>query len=146
MSKKIINLYQTTTENLFKTVCLLLAKCYEESAKTIAVLPDHQSSLLLDNMLWSFSQKVFIPHAIDSDPLFDEHPIIITYCGVANLNAQNFKTLMLVNTFDLAYDCDKVIICFTEEFQQAALNLRLSTPYDSTNYYRQDAKGSWKKA
>ena len=73
-----LSLYQTNSANLNKSVCLLLSKCYKEGLRTLALVKNSDESAILDNLLWSFSQKNFIPHALSSDPLFDEHPIIIS--------------------------------------------------------------------
>ena len=145
MNEKTINLYQTSSENLLKTCCLLLSKCYEDNSRTLAITKDSQTAILLDNMLWSFSQKSFIPHALYSDPLYEEHPIIISHSQVEN-NMADFSTIMLIESFQSIDIYNKIILGFSTPVKQEGLQFRSSHKSNKSNYYVQDAKGPWSSA
>ena len=140
--QKTVNLYQTSQENLYKAACQLLSKCYKEGLRTLVVVQDEEKSQMLDNLLWSFAQKDFIPHALSSDPLFEEHPIIISHTEVdhSKLDLKNFNTLVLIENFENSFtNFQKTIVFFTKNDQAKALKLSTS----SSKHYVQDDKGQW---
>jgi DNA polymerase-3 subunit chi len=139
-----INLYQTTKANLYKSACILLSKCYKEALKTLVITDNQENALMLDNLLWTFSQKSFIPHALSTDQFFDEHPIIISD---TELQEAGFNTLMLVEKFEIQQsNYQKILALFTEKDLQNAKNLQKSVTPSNTNYYIQNEVGEWQKA
>jgi DNA polymerase-3 subunit chi len=138
---KAINLYQTSKENLYKSSCLLLAKCYKEELKTMVLTKDDESAQGFDNLLWSFSQKSFIPHALSSDQLFEDHPIIISS---SELETKGFEGLVLIENFSASIaNFKKIFLFFTEENKARATSFQNLADFKEANYYIQQPKGEW---
>jgi DNA polymerase-3 subunit chi len=138
-----LSLYQTNSANLNKSVCLLLSKCYKEGLRTLALVKNSDESAILDNLLWSFSQKNFIPHALSSDPLFDEHPIIIS---TEIISDKKFDALISIEKFEIPLDAfEKVMVFFTSESKDKAIALQNNITHKQTNYYIQNPNGEWHK-
>ncbi|HJK86628.1 MAG TPA: DNA polymerase III subunit chi [Candidatus Megaira endosymbiont of Nemacystus decipiens] len=90
-----IKCYSTSQELLMKSFCKLAEKSYGAFKKTLVISDREEMTTALDNALWTYSKKNFIPHAKIVDPMSGEHPILITNCLQSqNLTAQN---LILVN-------------------------------------------------
>ncbi len=154
------NLYQTSSANILKSACLMLQKCYQEKMKTLVLTKNHEMSIALDNTLWTFAQKSFIPHALYTDEMFDEHPIIISDQGIIEAN---FTALVLIERFDIAPNTispDKLkedkkspniipnnyskVMCFIDApDKSAAIAFRALQQYQNTNYYTQGSDNRW---
>lgn len=146
--EKTVNLYQTTKESLYKSSCQLLSKCYKEGLKTLVITSDELNAQTLDNLLWSFAQKDFIPHALSTDQNFDEHPIIISYQGdETQINTNHFNTQVLIESFqNYSAEFKKTVIFFTQEKKDAALELKNSIKNATIKHYIQNEKGEWSLA
>jgi DNA polymerase III subunit chi len=57
--------------------CRLAEKAWQQGNKVYIHTGDPALSSRLDEMLWSFSQGSFVPHALDNDPAADESDIHI---------------------------------------------------------------------
>lgn len=138
-----INLYQTEEENLCKATCLVLSKCYEQGFKTLVVTKDVSLSVKIDNLLWTFRQKSFIPHALISDPLGEQHPIIIADSLLPEDNA-HFNALVLVERFALIEgDFHKTMLFFARQNKDQAARLMAENSTLVANYYIQNDKAGW---
>ncbi len=95
-----ISFYCTPKETLLKTSCQLLEKCYYTNLKALVLTADLESQELLNRALWTYSQKHFIPHGSEIDPLPEKQPIYITHNADNNLkNPPNAaKILILINS------------------------------------------------
>jgi len=61
-----------------RTACRLVEKAYRLGHRVYLLAPDQDATLELDELLWTFSQGSFVPHAVctvDADP--DVHPVLI---------------------------------------------------------------------
>lgn len=74
-----ISCYQTTQNQLPKTFCQLVEKCYYSDLKTNIFTTNEDYSQSLDRVLWTYSKKHFLPHATNTDPLPEKQPIYITH-------------------------------------------------------------------
>ena len=58
--------------------CRLAEKAYRLGHKVYLLTPDPPAARELDELLWTFSQGSFVPHAvIDGAALADDHPVLI---------------------------------------------------------------------
>lgn len=137
-----LNLYQTIQENMPKAICQLLQKCYQDGLRTLVVTKDMAASKALDNLLWSFAQKSFIPHALATDLMFSEHPIIITH---ESLKVQGFDVLVLVECFNFVNtkSFSRIMCFFTQEDMLSMHQLKDSLKSRQSNYYVQNSAGKW---
>jgi DNA polymerase IIIc chi subunit len=147
-----IKLYQTNKENLFRSACLLLSKCFKERLKVLVITKSHQDSVLLDNSLWTFSRQLFIPHALSSDNILDDHPIIIgNDLDDGNLRHVVFDVVVFIERFDIELtEFKKVALMFTEQDKSQAIKLQQKIACQvadlDSNYYTQSSSGEWTKA
>lgn len=89
--------YITSAENIAKTFCSLAEKCYYNKSKALVLTGDDMFSSSLDQVLWTYSKKHFIPHALSSDPQIGEHPIVIAKTGDISRLPKDFAIMICVN-------------------------------------------------
>lgn len=65
-------------ESRERTACRLAEKAYRLGHRVYLLVPDPASALELDELLWTFSQGSFVPHAVCTDNTdSDVHPVLI---------------------------------------------------------------------
>lgn len=144
MSK--ISFYQVMNEEVLKFSSQLLEKCFQNKVKTFVQVSNDVMLTNLDRMLWTFSQKAFIPHATDKDPLPDKHPIYISsseqcpidaqglmLIGIERLNIKEFERVMIIVDGQVSEEIKKA-----ESFSESLKNLG-----HEVVYYIQNPKGGW---
>jgi DNA polymerase-3 subunit chi len=58
--------------------CRLAEKAYRLGHRVYLLAPDPTAATELDDLLWTFSQGSFVPHALlDSDPASTEQPVLV---------------------------------------------------------------------
>lgn len=87
--------YQTSSEDLAKTCCLITEKCYYSNLKSLVIIENQDYISIFDKALWTYSKKHFIPHATIDDPLPEEQPVLISN-RLENKN--NAQALIVINT------------------------------------------------
>jgi DNA polymerase-3 subunit chi len=61
-----------------RTACRLAEKAYRLGHRVYLLAPDPAAALELDELLWTFSQGSFVPHAVyTNDTSSDVHPVLI---------------------------------------------------------------------
>ena len=86
------SLYYSTNTPIEKTVCLLTEKSYKNNFKIIILTPNSEIQENINKTLWTYSQKEFIPHGSQLDPLAHLQPIYITN----KLEIPNKATLLMI--------------------------------------------------
>lgn len=105
---------------------------------------DAQESI--NNTLWTFAQKSFIPHGSVLDPNPDLQPIYIT---TGSENPIKANVLVLVGTLDGIYDSfERVFVMLGGEDESLlvaakAAYHKLNIPSNILKYYVQNDKGGW---
>jgi DNA polymerase-3 subunit chi len=144
MSK--ISFYQVMNGEVIKFSCQLLEKCFQKNIKTFVQVVDDIAATAIDRTLWTFAQKSFIPHAMDTDPMPDKQPIYISSSDKCPINA---KGLMLIGIDRLdVKDFDRVMVMLDgtlpEELKRAeALMASFKNLGHEVEYYLQNSKGTW---
>jgi DNA polymerase-3 subunit chi len=65
-------------ESRERTACRLAEKAYRLGHRVYLLVPDENSALELDELLWTFSQGSFVPHAVLAGSTdADTHPVLI---------------------------------------------------------------------
>ncbi len=139
-----INFYHLFPKEPEKSACRVLEKCYQNNAKVLVRVADHAKQESLNKTLWTFAQKLFIPHCSADDDKIEEHPIYIT---TGKENPIKADMLMLIDTLDGVYeDFQRIFVMFTEvsEGFKVAYH-KLKTPNNIINYYTQNSKGVWEQ-
>ena len=126
----------------------MLEKCYQTKLKTFVQVLNEEIKQLLDKTLWTFSQKAFIPHAMDSDPMMEKQPI---YISTKDSCPMKRSILMLIGVYRLdikEYDRVIVMVDGAEKSEIVkALNMleEVKNLGHEVEYYCQNAKGAWEK-
>ena len=145
-----ISLYQTIDVFLEKSVCLIVEKCYLNNLRVIIVVPDTEMQELINKVLWTYSQKQFIPHGSKIDPMPSIQPIYITDT-IENIN--NANTLILVNRVapqSVLSEFDRVFVIYSanEEMVQKDIEnfiKELKASPATIDFYKQTIEGKWQK-
>jgi len=77
-TKKII-FYHLTSDPLERPLADLAMKLYEKGERTLIVCENENQMRDINNMLWTFSTKKFIPHGSIEDSYPEQQPILISY-------------------------------------------------------------------
>ena len=145
-----ISFYQTKEDLMDKTIFTLVEKCYQANSKLLILMQSSQEVEHVNKLLWTFSQKKFIPHGSNIDPLPEKQPIYISD-QLENLNEA--KILLIINqnlnnlTLDKIENFEKILILYNEEnykipdVEHFAPLVKANKA--TINHYNQNANGSW---
>lgn len=144
MSK--ISFYQVMNGELIKFSCQLLEKCFQNKILTFVQVSTDDMLVAVDRALWTFSQKSFIPHATDKDPLPEKQPIYIStnaqcpikasglmLIGAERIDIKDFERVMVMIDGNIALELKKA-----EAMMASYKNLG-----HNVEYYVQNDKGGW---
>ena len=149
-----INCYKTNKEQLYKTFCVLAEKCYENRSQT-NVLTTADMTKDLDEYLWSYSKKKFIPHALVSDPYSAIQPILISCHTNKVRHADMYLFLKLDNNLIIEIleqienlkEVKKIIILDSDDNNRDLLikdiKQRNLIEISEAKFYSQSAKNTW---
>jgi DNA polymerase-3 subunit chi len=87
-----LSFYYSTNTPLEKTTCLLAEKSYKNNFRIVILTPNVEIQESLNKILWTYSQKEFLPHGSNLDPLPAAQPIYITNI----LEIPNKATLLII--------------------------------------------------
>lgn len=71
--------------------CKLAEKAWQQGNRILIYTSSANDSQHMDDLLWTFSDGSFIPHAMGGDEDEAEHPIVISH---DTANAENFQLLI----------------------------------------------------
>ncbi len=157
-----VNIYKTSQNNFLKTFTKLIESIVSQNKRIYLLCKNYEEEKKFDNLLWSFSQLSFIPHATTIDPYPSDQLILLgsdPYVKPAN----NPEILLVVN--NTRYFDDKDIVqflinqykkflffnVFKENFQENEVQtknllfkqaINLGIPI---NVIEQDTNGKWIK-
>jgi DNA polymerase-3 subunit chi len=70
--------YQLLNQKLERALPLLLEKTRERGWKAVVEVGNPERQSALDDALWTYSDRSFLPHGIDGDAAAPHQPILIT--------------------------------------------------------------------
>jgi DNA polymerase-3 subunit chi len=112
----------------------------------IHILAEEKMVPLIDDLLWSFEQLSFLPHATCRDAELDVQPIVISH-NIAKRNDAN--VLALVNTaLPEEYNLFDKIICVYEQGNKESIKIlaqQLLSNGAAIQCYAQTSDGGWKR-
>jgi len=142
--------YRCTISPVVKVLPKLLLKIYASGAKTIVVCQNEAQLNELDELLWTFSTKEFLPHSTFKDKDASLQPILLS------LNAEGINSAsVLVNLTTEVFATSgfsKVLSVFygDEQEKEVAIPLKLYGQYKMEGkqplLWVQGADGQWKSA
>jgi DNA polymerase-3 subunit chi len=127
----------------------LLAKIIQSGQKCIFMLRDEERMKQIDNALWSYGNKSFLPHGTVHDPFPDEQPVYLT----TGLENPNQATILItvdgiepphIDEFDKFFDFVTGVDKQELEQIEKRFNHYKNAGFIVT-YWKQDAKGNWEK-
>lgn len=78
MKKLETSFYKLTTTPIEKAVPRLIEKIYYSGQRIVILVENNEMVKTIDDGLWAYSTKHFIPHATHLDEHSDEQPVYIT--------------------------------------------------------------------
>lgn len=137
-----ISFYQTILDLTDKSICQLAEKCYHSNLKVVILVANNEIQERINRLLWTYSQKQFIPHGSKLDPLPEKQPIYIT---TELENPNNSKVLMLLNPEDIINftQFERIIIVY--DTPQVEVISKYKTACYEIESYKQNLNGTWKK-
>lgn len=114
-----IRIYQITEGDFDKHICQIVAKMHDISLDRISIICKERTQMLaLNTKLWIFSQKDFIPHGTEYDPLEQSKYVLLTtqknshskHNIIADFDWQDF--LDIISSFEKNADILSINYCF----------------------------------
>ena len=78
-----------------KFTCTITNKVYQEGHSIYIIVPNHETADKIDNLLWTYHDISFIPHAL-ADTYLNQIPVIIGWPGIVMADFD-----VLINLTDL---------------------------------------------
>ena len=107
-----INFISTTDENSIKALCRILEQKYLEQKFIILRTISDDIQEEINEVLWTFSKKSFIPHGSKFDEKPEQHNIYITTGGEIPNNASILVlyNLFNFNNYDIQYFKEIILV------------------------------------
>ena len=159
---KEINIYKVSQSNFLKMVTKLVESIISQNQKAYLLCNNKEEETTIDNLLWSYSQLSFIPHAISSDPYLSDQLVVIgsnPHIEPASKpeillvidNNGSFKDQDVIQFLINQYK--KILVLniledkhYTNEVQPSSLFFKIAKSLKMlVNFIEQDSNGKWLK-
>ncbi len=143
-----VSFYNLTRLPIQKAAPKLIEKIYYSNQRILVIFSDHDLMKSVDDCIWSYSTKHFIPHATENDDFIDQQPVLLT---TKLNNSNNSSILMTIGAIDLGnFALPKVIHMFDGNDQKQLDFARARWKhYQNLQiniiYWQQKEDGSWEK-
>ncbi len=156
-----ISCYKTQAEDLPKTFCKIVEKCYYTNMHSCVLVSNEDLIDGLDRVVWTYSKKHFIPHATHKDPMPQQQPVYITNKPenpnnseifiFINPDAQQLAEALSAKNFISNTDSKKIIIIHDQ--LQKTNSSEITNIMQKSNFkdapiscFEKDQSGSWQQA
>lgn len=134
------------TNNPWSKVFPKVVESIVNKGNRIHVLAEEKMVALIDDLLWSFEQLSFLPHATCGDANLADQPIVISH----NSDVKNGAKVLALANRDLPdnfQEFEKIICLFDSESEQKIPQMlsQLSEKKVDAQLYLQNDKGAWAK-
>jgi DNA polymerase-3 subunit chi len=142
--------YHLERQPLESVLPLLLEKTRERGWRAVVEVSGEARKAALDDALWTYSERSFLPHGPDGEPGCEAQPILIT-AGAGNGNAAEVR--FVVDGARLPADLagyERIAVLFDGE-DPIALDAartdwkRAKAAGLAASYWQQNAEGRWEK-
>ena len=139
--------YKSPAQFFEKSICQLILKIYNSGEKLLVGFKDEITMSRFNDLLWTYSQKDFIPHGSVNDPLPEKQPVLLCMNNeniinaniIMNINKVDSDPITFKRTIYVCNDNDELQYeVVTRKNQLDELNLTHET-------WTQDANGKWLK-
>ena len=142
-----VHFYQLQSSPLARVIYDLSQRCLQNGWRVNVVAPSSVDQV--DDLLWSFDESGFFPHAKESDPRAARQDVLISS---APIKANNPKALILTGMSEVAPDAlsefERVSVLFDgrnpDELQNARHGWKTLTGAGLTAKYWSQEEGPWK--
>ncbi len=145
-----ISFYHLTKTPLEKALPQLLEKAVASGKHIVLLTSSEEQLTTLDNTLWTYSTKKFLPHGREKDGFAEKQPIYLTN---SEQNPNNAEILVLTDGAEPEYlsEFPRVLDVFDGNDEAAVAEARTrwkkhQEANHTLTYWQQDAKGAWQKA
>jgi DNA polymerase-3 subunit chi len=144
-----VNFYHLTSTPLGKALPRLLDKVIANDHRVLVVCNDEQKLSELNNSLWTFSTKIFLPHGTKEDGFESEQPIFLSP-NYENPNGADILVVLEETPIEQISNYKKCLYLFDGNNDQQTKNARqrwkqLKQDGVELTYWQQDKKGQWVK-
>lgn len=129
-----VSFYHLTSLPIYKAAPKLIEKIYYSKKKLLVICPNEESVKNLDDGLWAYSTKHFIPHGTFQDDYENIQPVYITH---KKENPNQAEIIMTVANVDLELLVSNKILHLFDGNDQAQLEFARSK---WKNYKQEDVK------
>ncbi len=145
-----IAFYHLTVSPLSKALPKLLEKVLASGARALVQCTDNAQVDVLNDNLWTYTTKFFLPHGTEKDGFVDEQPI---YLAADEKSPPNGAQILALVGMSWRSDVDKFQRCLylfdganTLETEEARRRWKIwREEKHNLSYWQQDAKGAWIK-
>ena len=142
--------YQLLGQPLERALPMLLEKTRERGWKAVIEVGSSERQAALDDALWTYNDRSFLPHGLDGESDCASQPILITTAR-ANSNAADVR--FLVDGARLGDDLEgyaRIALVFDGEDEVAKQAARedwtkAKAAGLAATYWQQNAEGRWEK-
>ncbi len=145
-----INFYQLTISPLGKALPRLLEKVITSNKRAVVLLQDEEKLEKLNNELWTYTTKFFLPHGSKKDGFIEKQPIYLT---TTNENPNNSTIFVFIgNSQPDNFDGFEKCLYMFDGNNENELNTARQRwkEYKANNlnitYWKQTEKGGWEEA
>ncbi len=142
--------YHLERQPLEKVIPALLEKTLERGWRAVIRAKTAEKVQLLDEVLWTYAEESFLPHAVASEPHVEVEPIVIT-ASIEEPNRPDILFLVEGAEFpESVSNYQRVVLLFDGNDDAALADARKAWKevrgrgLDST-YWQQNENGRWEK-
>jgi DNA polymerase-3 subunit chi len=145
-----VTFYQLQRQPLEAVLPVLLEKSRERGWKAVVEVASAERQRALDDLLWTYSERSFLPHGLDGEPDCAEHPILLT---TTRANGNGAEIRFLADGARLGDDLagyQRVALIFDGEDPEALQaarddwKLARAAGHDAS-FWQQNGEGRWEK-
>ena len=147
LTMKSINIY-TVQKALYNTTFpKIILKILENGKKGYILCKDKDEMRHLDNLLWTFSQLSFLPHATEDDEYQKEQNLLLMTKYPVDISGNKFLVLTSENLFlqEYIFKCTRLFIITTQaiDIQNLIDIIDIKTDEIQIKYFSQTSNNSW---
>lgn len=138
--------YEARKTEAERVVPRLLEKIYDSGKRAILLLANQERLELFNNLLWTYSSNIFLPHGVMEDGFIKDQPIFLT------LQEENpNKAEILVMDYQLqSFPCPDYMNRFSRiihifPYNESEKYRILQSENPGSSYFIQNDKAGWEK-
>jgi DNA polymerase-3 subunit chi len=141
-----ITFYNFTVTPILSGVPRLIKKIYESGHRLLVICSSEEEMVELDKVLWTFSQKDFIPHCLAHEDSYLPHinPVLLSLD--AHTNQNNAEVVLNLSGISVLGNFKKYLYVFygkLEDHHSMFAQYNASKTCPSVIFWKQESNGKW---